>query len=82
MKRPPDETACRIEQLASPRCSPSVKSPIHRYRANAEHLLIMAERAATAELRAEYKQLAEGWLKMAGEAEELAALRDRLQGGD
>jgi hypothetical protein len=62
------------------RCLSFVKSAIHRYRANAEHLLIMAERASTEELRTEYKLLAEGWLKMAADAEELERMRERLEG--
>jgi hypothetical protein len=55
-----------------------VKSAIHRYRANAEQCLILAERATTEETRAEYKQLAEHWLQMATDAEALEQVRERL----
>jgi hypothetical protein len=56
-----------------------MKSDIHRYRAKAERYLVMAARARTPLMAVEYQELAQLWLRMAADADDIERARQVLK---
>jgi hypothetical protein len=56
-----------------------MKSDIHRYRANAERYLGRAARARTPRIAGEYQELAQLWLRMAADADDIERARQVLK---